>query len=222
MRWVAMSWVAAAACSFPGTGGSSDGPIGDPADAPFGTADAPRSDARAIDAQADARRIPDASPPDAGFSVDQCPVAYDLSFGQVPGSRFRYIQTSAPFATHHADCNDDRPGWTHLVAMNTVEEAQAIGALNMPSYSYVGAAQAPNQTLTHTGWRLFIGGVAGTGWSPVGTQPDDSDGAEDADETLAVVASTGNMHDVSGQTSYRAVCECDGLPIDPVVATYIP
>ena len=30
------------------------------------------------------------------------------------------------------------------------------------------------------------------------------------------------VHDVTGDLPYPAICECDGLPIDPVVAGYIP
>ena len=216
--------VAAAGCSFPGNGGgTSDGPIGDPVDAPFGTPDARRSDAR-LDAARPIDARPDATPPppDAGFSPALCPGAYNIELPAVAGSRYRYISSALPFAAHHADCNNDLTGWTHLVALDTIAEAQAMGDINPTNYSYVGAAQAPGESQTDTGWRLFTGGDVTTGWSPMSTQPDDDEGIEDGEESLAIVAGTGNMHDVAGLSSYQAICECDGLPIDPVVATYIP
>jgi hypothetical protein len=98
----------------------------------------------------------------------------------------------------------------------------AAGQIDELDYAWVGAVQVGGGMPT-TGWRLFTGGTPTTGWSPVNTQPDDGgDHVEDGQESLAVVASTGNMHDASGLNPHTAACECDGLAIDPEVAAAIP
>jgi len=210
--------VASSGCSFGGSAPNGDdaGGRGGP-DAPPGTLDARRADAPP--GTPDAPPPPDAMP---AFSVDLCPAEYTGVIAAEPGSRYRYIPTAAAFAVQNADCNDDHLGWTHLIAFDDMVEAAAVGQYNTTGYSYVGAVQAPSQTNLTAAWFIFTGGPVTTGWSPSGPQPDDGDGVEDGAESLTVVASTGNMHDVTGLNAYEAVCECDGHPIDPTVATFLP
>jgi hypothetical protein len=228
MRWVAMMSVAAAACSFQGVGDNpgGDGPIGDPIDAPFGTPDARVADAALIDARpADARR-PDAMPPlpDAGFTVALCPPAYNLTSPTSPGSRYRVIDVPAPFATQHADCNDDLPStWTHLVTFQSQAEAQDAADMLLAQYFYVGMVQAPNQASPELGWAWFDGSTTLTAWDTGVAQPDDNGGGENNAQNLGVGdAGDGELQDVAGAASYEAVCECDGVPVDPAVAANIP
>jgi hypothetical protein len=207
----------AGACAFDGKGTATID--GDPAapdapiDAPPGSPDAP------VDGRADAR-LPDASPPDAAFSVEMCPADYLLTVGSSPGSRYRFIGTGTTFATHHADCNDDHNGWTHLVAIDDAAEADAIGLFNFTNYSYVGAVQQPGQTELDGNWFIFTGGPVTAPWAD--NQPNDANNIEDGRESLMVIEGDGRLHDVRGLSDYEAVCECDGRPVDPTVATYIP
>ena len=206
MRWLA-TVVFVAGCSFSGSG-APDGTTS--VDDAAGGDDAPPP----ADAPIDARR----------FSVDLCPASYDRTIPGHDGSRYRWLTSFETFATHHADCNDDLPGWTHIVVIDDAVEADGIGEVNTTDYMFVGAVQAPSQGGVDQGWFLFTGAPPTTGWSPVnGGQPDDGgDHFESNEENLAMVASTGNMHDATGSNPHPSACECDGRPIDPTIATYLP
>ncbi len=213
--------VAVAGCGFSlsaggGTDGSTDGP-GD------GTLDDASPDVMIdvpIDAPIDAPML------DAFvFTPALCPPGYDQTTAASAGSRYRVITGTASFATQHADCNNDSVGWTHLAAYDTQAEATAVGAMVSTGFFYVGVVQAPNQTAVAAGWRLFTGPALTTAWSQGGSfaQPeDDEDYVEDGEESLVVSNTSGQLYDVSGTSAYRAVCECDGKPIDPAVAAMIP
>ena len=198
-----------AGCGFSGQGAPTDAAM---------SGDGRRVDSRPGD--------PDGPPPiiDAAFDPALCPASYDRTVATSPGSRYRYIDVTETFATQHADCNDDHPGWTHLVVFDDLTEGAAIGDFDTSFYKYIGAVQQPSAGAMDQGWFKFTGGAVATGWSGAGGgQPDDADdGVEDGDENLAVGAYTGLMHDVSGNSEYRAVCECDGHAIDPTVAGFIP
>lgn len=171
-----------------------------------------------IDAMVDA-------PADAPNLV--CPVEYTVT---VTGSmsKYRISSTNGTFAQHHASCNDDLAGATHLAVFDSVGELDQITSLltQVPQPSggrfYVGAVQMMNQTTTGAGWLHFTGGaVPAMLWQ--GGQPDDNGDSEtDHDQQLAALDSGERMNDVSGGFSYGAVCECDGKMIDPTVATHIP
>jgi hypothetical protein len=164
--------------------------------------------------------LPDAPAPPA---IDAAPLACPPSYALVtPLGTYRVIATNDVFAAHHADCNDDMPGATHLASLETAEEigelSQAL-ARTTPGQYYVGAAQKPNQATTTEGWYVFTGGAlpAGT-W---GSSNDDNPG-ENNEENLLGLSTADMYHDVTGDVPYPAVCECDGRPIDPTVAGYIP
>lgn len=214
-----MSCVAVAGCSFPGSSGGGDGPPIDRADGPIEVIDGRRSDARPIDA-----RPPDASLPDAGFVPALCPSGYNLGSTTSPNSRYRVIDTQAPFATQHADCSDDSAaGWTHLVTFGSQEEAQDAADMILAQFFYVGLAQPLNQPSPGAGWAWFDGSTTITAWETVLAQPDDQNGSENNVQNLAGAdAGNGVLQDVGGQASYEAICECDGIPIDPTVASWLP
>ena len=54
-------------------------------------------------------------------------------------------------------------------------------------------------------------------------QPNDNNsGGENNEQNFAAADDgTGLLNDVSGNNTYRGVCECDGLPIPPAVANVI-
>lgn len=191
------------------------------------TIDASGDGASAIDAAIDASAIDaaiDAPSIDAFvFTPALCPVAYDRTTAAAPGSRFRVITTQAVFSSQHADCKDDAPGWTHLVVFDAQAEASAVGAM-ISAFFYVGIVQAPSQAGVGQGWFKLTGGAHATSWSSQSPQqPEDGDEyVENNEENLAVAGTNGALYDVIGSTGYRAVCECDGLPIDPTVAALIP
>lgn len=182
--------------------------------------------ATTTDARIDGRPGEIDAPPtiDAGFDPALCPPSYDRTIATSPGSRYRYIDVTETFATHHSDCRDDHPGWTHLVVFDDLTEGAAIGDFDTSEYKYIGVVQQPSAGGMGVGWFKLTGSAVATGWSTAGGgQPDDADdGFEDNDENLALGAYTGLMHDVSGGIQYRAACECDGHAIDPTVASYIP
>jgi len=152
-----------------------------------------------------------------------CPATYDVVLDGST-SRYRIITSPAVFRTHHATCNQDLPGATHLVALETAGEVNALGArlaTDTATY-YVGAVQAPNQAATDVAWSVFTGGPLPSGlWSS--GQPDDSPNpGENNEDNLAAIDSTHLLLDAGGTLFYGAVCECDGKAIDPAVASLIP
>jgi hypothetical protein len=184
---------------------------------------------QAIDAH-DAEPIdaPDAhvidGPPDAAvFDPALCPVGYAQNgVTASPMSRYRLIDTTAVFAVQNADCNDDHPGWTHLVAIDTPTEGQQIRDNMTTSTFYVGAVQMRNETQVATAWFLFTGPpVPAATWQ--GSEPNDNNGSENNEQNLAAAdsSSSGNLNDVAGTFMYRAVCECDGIAIPSTIATAI-
>jgi hypothetical protein len=174
----------------------------------------------AIDATiADA--APDAPIDAVPFSPDMCPNGYDQTIGSVPGSRYRRNNNDRPFATHHADCNDDAPGWTHLLVPDTFDESRTAAMWNNGRIKYVGIVQMPGQAQVDTGWFRFTGEPNAIVWDPP-DEPNDADGAENGENQLAAIFAEGELFDVAGATNYSAICECDGRAIDPTVATYLP
>jgi hypothetical protein len=136
-------------------------------------------------------------------------------------SRYRVIATPTTFAAQHAACNADGPG-AHLASFETADEIyelqRALLVVGAGQY-YVGAVQKPNSTSETQGWYVFTGGpLPEAMW---GSSNDDHAG-EDNEENLACLNTADLFHDVTGDVPYAAVCECDGRPIDPVVAGYIP
>lgn len=154
-----------------------------------------------------------------------CPASYTLTLASTT-TKYRVISTPAAFAPLHAECNGDQPGRTHLASFETATEAMqmrdAIVALGNPGGTqfYVGAVQKPNQTTTTAGWYVFTGGALDPGlWV---STPNDDNAGENNEENLGALNTSDLMHDVTGDLAYPAICECDGLAIDPVVAGYIP
>lgn len=166
----------------------------------------------------------DAPPPDAALT---CPASYTVT---IAGSTTRYRISSANelFSVHHADCNDDLPGATHLAVFDSTVELDEISALltgvPQPNSSrfYVGVVQQPDQANPDDGWLQFTGGpVPAALWSA--GQPEDDGGFEsNHEQQLAAVDAGLRMNDVSGTFTYGAICECDGQALDPTAAAAIP
>jgi hypothetical protein len=227
MRWGVL--VIATGCGFRGPliGDAPliDAPAVDIMDGPDNMPDAADdalADALLVDAMADA--MADAMI-DAPLVVDapMCPATYALTIGT---SRYRVIATDAVVGTQNTDCNDDQPGRTHLVALDSLGEMTAlIPLLGPPPPSgqwFVGNFQKASQATTTAGWLLITGGALPAGlWAP--GQPDDLGGAtgEDNTQNISSIQSDG-LHDNTATITGGGVCECDGKPPDPTVSALVP
>lgn len=154
-----------------------------------------------------------------------CPPSYDVTIPSSTSS-YRVIDTDGDFVTQRAACSADVPGATHLASLDTAAEiielrdmlvARAIRTGN----HYVGVAQQPNQATTTDGWFTFNGGALPMNMWSAG-QPNDDLAGENNEENLAAINTNDRLNDATGDFAYPAVCECDGVPLDPTVATYLP
>ena len=158
----------------------------------------------------------------ADFDPAMCPVGYAVNNVTVePSSRYRLIPTGRTLKAHDADCNDDHPGWTHLVTLESNTEGQQIRDHMTNSIFYVGAVQLRNQVQTTANWFLVTGDPMPATWQ-IG-QPNDNGGGENNAQNFAAAdsGSDGRLNDVSGSYGYAAVCECDGKPVPAAIATAI-
>jgi len=204
VRVLAVCVLALSACGF------EHGALG-PADGGGGDDDGgPTSDGRKTDAATDAPRT---------FDKTRCPSGY-LDVAGAAGSRYRVITTVHNFWDQHDDCNNDgtAPEITHLVTLGSQAEANVMAGIAGGRF-YIGASQDPNQTVKSANWHLFDGNDLASAWAVNDTpsEPSDADGTENGQEQVAVVDTNTLMSDAGGLTSYRAICECDGIAIAPNV-----
>jgi len=130
-------------------------------------------------------------------------------------------------AAHHATCNSDLAGATHLASLDTAAEitelkgAVIARAVTPITNHYVGVVQQRDQADLTAGWLVFGGGpLPAMMWSA--GQPNDDPAPESNDENLGALNLADLLNDTTGDVSYPAICECDGVPIAPTVAGLIP
>ncbi|MGE0870924.1 MAG: hypothetical protein AB7P03_20325 [Kofleriaceae bacterium] len=159
-----------------------------------------------------------ASSPDAPGTpgTDASPMGscagYSAIAGGQTGSTYRVIATPATFWSHHADCNNDNPGSTHLAALQTSAEGSAVVAIAGGVDIYVGAVQRPGQTDPSNNWDWLTGHHMTFGWAA--NEPEDGvDDVENGEEQLMLLTPTMHGRDTTGTLLAPAVCECDGLAI---------
>jgi hypothetical protein len=169
-------------------------------------------DTTKVDAAVDAA-IADAPP----FDVSMCPSTYNRMVA-ASQTRYRVIITDANFATHHASCNSDLPGRTHLVVFDSPAEATQVAAI-AGAFFYLGGVQAPDSGSPNSGWFGFDGEPLVGTWDP--GEPIDIDNVENNEQNLAGSELNAEHWDVGGAVVYNAVCECDGNAIPPQVLTMI-
>jgi len=211
MKWVAIMFVSA--CGFSPSAVGVDADHHPMTDAPAHT----QLDAHVT--SVDAFVFQDA-PSQLPFDPAMCPTGYtNNTVTAAPNSRYRVVGTAAKFSAQNTICNGDHPGWTHLVVLDTIQEATEIHAALAGNAYYVGAVQPPNQDMPATGWLQFTGAsVPPDLWQP--GQPNDNGDAENNEQNVgAADDSSGLINDVSGLYSYLAVCECDGNSLAPAVIT---
>lgn len=206
-----------AGCNFAhGVGGASNG---DAAGGGAGDGQMSIPDAAVV---ADAMATPVDAPP--GFDPGMCPSTYTLT---IPSSASRYrVRSSDVWWNHEQNCEGDTSGKSHLVVLDSDAEAGQLRQTVSGSF-FVGAVQSRNQTLPASGWSWLTGGAVGAGvWELA--QPDDADGLESNRENLAIDSGggTGGLRDFdtvsSSSLQAQGLCECDGKPASPSVASQIP
>jgi hypothetical protein len=163
--------------------------------------------------------------PDAGGSM--CPVSYSLKIHEP--SRYRVINNGHPAWEQSDACNQDTQGATHLAVIETPEELTNVKTLLMtlgPSLDgggiWIGAVQRMSATSPGDGWLGFDGENLFNGWG--GSEPSDgSDNDENDHSEQFVVMEKGAAYfiDISGNSTFGALCECDGKPIAPAVAALV-
>ena len=151
----------------------------------------------------------------AGFDLTRCPSGY-VDVTGAPGSRYRLITTTRGFWDQNDDCNNDgtAPEIAHLVVLGSQAEANVMAGISGGRF-YIGAAQDPNQTVKSANWHMFDGNPPASAWAVNDTpsEPSDADGVENGQEQVAIADTNTLMSDAGGITLYRAICECDGIPI---------
>jgi hypothetical protein len=158
------------------------------------------------------------------FDLTTCPPSYTTTLAtSISSSRYRISATVADFVTGNNACNTDLPGMTHLAALDSIAEADAINAV-LPPVSvryYVGAVQAPGETMFDTGWSLFTGEpLPGGLWMP-GEPADGGGGPEGGAQQFGEYEPNAGLHDNSPDSLDGVVCECDGKAIPPAIAAEI-
>ena len=221
MGWWALSLLAA--CGFElrpiATGGDppSDGVVDTALDAAGPISDAPID--AALDAAIDA--------PIVFNPATDCP-NYPIALGG-QASRYRIIVAGARAWEQSADCANDIGGKTHLVAPDNAAELTAVmtvvnATAGLPvgqGSAYVGGVQLRNQATDSAGWLSITGGALLSIWDP-GEPNDGGDNVENSAENFAMLERTRtSLIDVPGTSSFGAVCECDGKPIDAAAGAAI-
>jgi hypothetical protein len=209
MKWLAL--IALGGCGFTPSQSPSDAP----ASGPDGHGGADAAVIRDAHVFSDAHVFLDA-PAVTPFDPAQCPVAYtNNTITASPNTRYKILTDMATLKSQSDECNADHPGWTHLVVLDTVAEAQQIHSHMGGNFYYVGAVQPPGQATPGAGWLQLTGAAVPDALWQSG-QPNDNGNSENNEQNFtAVDDSTGLMNDVNGAYQYQAVCECDGQAITP-------
>jgi hypothetical protein len=149
-------------------------------------------------------------------SLAGCPMTY----ASIPDhTRYRVLAGDAAFGVHHRTCAADAPGLTHLVVIDNVAEANAVDDFADAGEVWIGVVQMPNAPGVAEGWFTITGGSVAPLW--ISGEPNDAGDPEDNHQNAGKLV--GNELDDDRATDARpAVCECDGIPIDPIVDTYVP
>ena len=152
--------------------------------------------------------------------VRDCPVEYAITLAGQTGSRYRMITNGRKAWEHSDDCNDDRPGSTHLVAIDDPAELDQVetavtntGNLNN-NKAWVGGVQLRDQITAGVGWLLITGGPLLTSEWDKG-EPNDGGSVEDNGENfVGVERGRAGLVDFPSNGDQGGMCECDGKPVD--------
>ena len=162
-------------------------------------------------------RVPDAAS-DAGFDTALCPSAYSVELAN-QRSRYRVIKAANAMWSHSDDCDNDRPGATHLAALDDLEEIAAVQAHldtlpDQPSTrTWVGAVQRSTAVAPDDAW-ITIGDVdLPAYWCPPAEPNDGGSSIERGIEQFVSLERNSECFiDAPGIESLGGLCECDGKP----------
>ena len=92
------------------------------------------------------------------FDPAQCPMDYtNNTISASPNTRYKILTDMATLKMQSDECNADHPGWTHLVVLDTVLEAQQIHSHMGGNFYYVGAVQPRGTGDARRGWLQLTG-----------------------------------------------------------------
>lgn len=185
------------ACSFEPTGlaqdPAADGAVADvaigfdgaPVDAPGPTVDArPIDAAPAIDAQAG------------------CPLDYVLGY--------RYIQTPLTWRAAELDCENDRPGRTHLAVIGDPTELFVVRQFPIADETWIGVLRDRSSDPDPQAWEWrYVTGEDATFLPWAQNEPDNGSGQG---FVVRLDKSDGTYYDRQIDATLPALCECDGRP----------
>lgn len=171
---------------------------------------------------------PDPPAPDVQVfdAARDCPADYTIVLSG-ESSRYRVIRTGRRAWVQADDCADDKPGFTHLVAIDSPAELDQVEATIDPigdldrNVVWVGGIQPRDQAGPREGWLAITGGpLIDTEWD--GGEPNDGSGGEDNGENFSgVERNREGLVDFPNTNNSGALCECDGKPVDPAAAAAI-
>jgi hypothetical protein len=166
--------------------------------------------------------------PDAPFDLTTCPATYSVRIASSP-SHYRLVTAQATFWEHTTACASAKPGATHLVIPESVEEIVELSEYidpisNTGAVFYVGVVQDSSVTTPAEGWIRFDGQPVDPALWLAG-EPDDFDGTE-TDRYSQVAGfdkspQNERMDDLPGVNDLGTVCECDGKSITPAVQAFV-
>jgi hypothetical protein len=163
---------------------------------------------------------PSADPGDGPFDLALCPESYNAT---LPGpSRYRLISASGSASNQIDACDQDLPGATHLVILETMPEFTSVKGFvdgfadNAIAHNavWIGGVQQRSALLPGQGWLGFDGAPLLVAWDPDTHEPNDGGGLEDRGEQFVFYEhNRKGLADVPGNMNSGALCECDGKPI---------
>jgi hypothetical protein len=165
---------------------------------------------------------PDAEP-DAAVDApidsfaDACPSSYNVA---LPGpTKYRLILGGAAAWVHSDDCDDDLPGATHLVVLETMVELVSVGAL-LDTFTgiandriWIGGVQQRPAALPADNWLGFDGMPLLSGWTT--GEPNDDTVEDGGEQFVRIERSRRYFSDIEGVDPAGALCECDGKSVAP-------
>ncbi len=151
------------------------------------------------------------------FDRARCPASYDLRPADSKTAYRLVIDTKRTITDSSVDCRDDSAGLTHLVTLADRAELAMLRAelgklSNLPDDNFwIGGVQLRDQPTPLDGWLSFAGGPLLDAWNS--GEPNDTGDGEDNEENFVMIGRNRDLADDRG--SHLAICECDGVPIDP-------
>jgi hypothetical protein len=173
---------------------------------------------RAREEASDANIEPDAAVDAAIDSfAGSCPSSYNAS---LPGpTKYRLILGGSVAWAHSDDCDDDLPGATHLVVLETMVELGAVSVLVDTTDGiannriWIGGVQERTAVMPADNWLGFDGAPLLNGWAT--GEPNDDTVEDGGEQFVQLERSRRYFADIEGPNLGGALCECDGKSVAP-------